>query len=445
MREAHPDEQAVGVEWYVSDADGVGGRLKTTAADFRVRELEAFDVEPVDADPGSYPHVVFRAELRNWDTNDFADAMSKKLGISRERVSWAGTKDKRAVTTQLFSVQGVAPDEVPDVDEATIEVLGRAGRPVLFGDLAGNAFEVVVRDPDHPDHADAVTDDLRGFSGTDETVGVPNFFGPQRFGSQRPVTHATGLDVVRGEWEQAVRTYVCTRTEKEREDSYRVRAEIDDRWDERAWGEFGDLLPGRLRYERSLLSALTENGGTDPEHFREALERFPTNLQSMLVNAVQSYAYNRMLSARLERGLPFHEAVTGDVVCFADREAPDDVELPDVSRLQRVDEGRVDTVNRHLSRGRAFVTAPLVGTDTELADGEQGDIERDVLDDLDLAPADFDLPGAFHSTGTRRAILVRTDLAVERDPLTFSFALPKGSYATTVLREYLKTAPTDLT
>ncbi|WP_255152561.1 tRNA pseudouridine(13) synthase TruD [Halorarius halobius] len=445
MREAHPDERAVGVDWYVSDADGVGGRLKTSAADFRVRELEAFDVEPLDADPGSYPHVVFRATLTNWDTNDFADSVSKQLGISRERVSWAGTKDKRAVTTQLFSVKGVAPDAIPDADEAEVELVGRAGRPVLFGDLAGNAFEITVRDPDHPERVDAVTDDLRAFSGTDDRVGVPNVFGPQRFGSQRPVTHLVGREVVREEWERAVRTYVCTRTEAERDDSFRARSEIDDRWDERAWSEFVDLIPGRLRYERSLLSALVDNGGTDPADFRAALERFPTNLQSMLVNAVQSYAFNRMCSRRLNRGLPFHEAVAGDVVCFADRDAPQAVELPDVGRLQRVDADRVDTVNRHLDRGRAFVTAPLVGTDTELADGEQGDIERDVLDEMDLAPSDFELPGAFHSTGIRRAILVRTGLSVDRDPLTFSFALPKGSYATTVLREYLKTEPTALT
>ncbi|MFU8870023.1 tRNA pseudouridine(13) synthase TruD, partial [Natronococcus sp.] len=76
--------------------------------------------------------------------------------------------------------------------------------------------------------------------------------------------------------------------------------------------------------------------------------------------------------------------------------------------------------------------------------GEQGEIERDVLEELGLESGDFDLPGEFHSTGTRRAILVRTDLGLERDPLTLSFALPKGSYATVVAREYLKVDPVDL-
>jgi tRNA pseudouridine13 synthase len=76
-----------------------------------------------------------------------------------------------------------------------------------------------------------------------------------------------------------------------------------------------------------------------------------------------------------------------------------------------------------------------------LADGEPGEIEREVLDELDLAPGDFDLPGEFHSTGTRRAILVRTDLGIEQDPLTFKFSLPKGSYATVVLREFTKVNP----
>ena len=451
VRDAHPIEQAVGMAAYVSDADGVGGRLRVSPEDFRVTEREAFDAEPVDADTGAYPHLVFRAELRDWDTNDFASALSDSLGISRERVSWAGTKDKRAVTTQLFSVKGVGADAMPALDGATVEVVGRAGRPILFGDLAGNAVEVVVRDADAPENADAVLADLYGFAGGGDaaaptigdeptTVGVPNYFGQQRFGSRRPVTHAVGLEIVREQWRDAVLAYVGNPHEREPEATQAARAYVEETRD---WHGALDRLPRALGYERSMCHALVENGAETPADFRAALETLPSNLQSLFVNAAQSYVFNRIVSERLARGLPFDRPVEGDVVCFRDRDAPADVPLPDPERTQRVTAKRQRTVERHCERGRAFVTAPLVGTETALSDGVPGDIEREVLDDVGVEPGDFDLPGAFDSDGTRRAILVRTGLAVEREAadLTFSFTLPKGSYATVLLREFRKGDP----
>jgi tRNA pseudouridine13 synthase len=444
MREAHPLERQVGIDHYVSDGPGVGGRLRAEPSDFRVRELEAVDPEPLDADPSSYPHLLVRATLTDWDTNDFVAALSDALGISRERVSWAGTKDKRAVTTQLVSIRGVDPAALPDLSGATLDPIGRVGRNLEFGDLAGNAFEVTIRDPERPAAVGAVTDALAEFGGG--RVAVPNVFGHQRFGSKRPVTHEVGLHVVRGEWREAVLTYVGNPAESEPERTRSARAAVERVAADADpdWTEALSATPGHLGYERSMLHTLVENGGTDPVDFREALEAVPWNLQRLFVHAAQSYAFNRMLSARLRRGLPFDRPVAGDVVCFADADAPDDLAVPDTDRLQRVTESRVDVVRRHCERGRAFVTAPLVGTDTDLGAGDPGDIERSVLDDLGLEPADFDLPGNFDSTGTRRAILVGADPTVERDPLTLSFSLPRGSYATAVLREYLKVDPREL-
>ncbi|MFD1564049.1 tRNA pseudouridine(13) synthase TruD [Haloarchaeobius amylolyticus] len=452
MRPAHPTEQAVGMDHYVSETDGVGGRLRADDEHFRVRELERFDTEPVDAPTDAYPHLVFRATLQGWDTNDFAARLSDALGISRERVNWAGTKDKYAVTTQLFSVYGADPEEIPEIDGVDIEVLGRAGRNLEFGDLAGNAFELVISDPERPGNAAVITDELHEFgglegqgsddSGDTTSIGVPNFFGQQRFGSRRPVTHEVGLAIARGDWEGAVMAYLGNPTDAEPESTQEARAFVEETRD---WQEALERVPNRLRYERSMIHALAEHDGEPgPAQFRAALERVPSNLQRLFVHAAQSYAFNLMLSERLERGLPFDRPVEGDVVCFSDTDAPDGLELPDPDRLQRVDERRVNSVTRHCERGRAFVTAPLVGTETKLADGEQGEIERAVLDDLGLEPADFDLPGEFHSTGTRRAILLRTDLSLETDPLTLSFALPKGAYATVVSREYLKVDPIHL-
>jgi len=481
MREAHAVERAVGMEYYVSDAPGVGGHLRERLDDFRVTEVEAVDPEPLDSDPGGYANILARVTLRQWDTNDFASELSDRLGISRERVSWAGTKDKHAVTTQLFTVEKVEPEELRAVEirDAEVELLGRTGRPVLFGDLAGNAFEIVVRDAESPDDAPAITDDLRAFArggdsengqpdaSTETTVGVPNYFGQQRFGSKRPVTHEVGLEIVRGNWKGAVLAYVGSPAEREPESTREARRFVDETED---WDGALDRLPRRLGFERSMCHRLVERSEDgselDDEDYRAALEAVPSNLQRLFVNAAQSYAFNRILSERLTRGLPFHEPVAGDVVCFSDADAPEGFALPDTDRTQRVTEDRLRTVRRHCERDRAFVTAPLLGTETELADGEPGAIEREVLADLDLSPADFDLPGEFESTGTRRAILLRTDLTAERgvggvtdakgdtgdadgddgdaDGLTFEFALPKGSYATVVLREYLKRDPADL-
>ncbi|RAW46523.1 tRNA pseudouridine(13) synthase TruD [Halorubrum sp. 48-1-W] len=478
-REAHPVERAVGIDYFVSGAPGIGGRLRERPEDFRVTELEAFEPDPLGSDRGGYPELVVRATLRNWDTNDFARRVSDAMGISRERVSWAGTKDKRAVTTQLFTLRSVDPDDLPEIRGVEIEPIGRAGRGLSFGDLAGNAFEVRVADAvaESEERVAAVARDLRAFAGAEPDdpaapVAVPNYFGQQRFGSVRPVTHLVGLAVVRGDFREAVRLYAGNPSPAEPDDTRAGRDRVDEAFGVEAvdganapehghapgvvadgtgdgdWGGCLEAMPRKLRFERGMLSRLAERD-VDPavppadDDWRHALEAVPSNLQRLFVNAAQSALFNRIVSERLRRGLSFHRPVAGDVACFADRDAPEELYAPDPDREQRVTADRVPVMARHCARGRAFVTAPLVGTDTELADGEPGEIARAVLHDAGIEPADFDLPGEFDSTGTRRAIQVRTDLDVtfEGGDPAFAFALPSGSYATVLLREFTKTDP----
>ena len=474
-REAHPIERAVGIDRYVSASPGIGGSLRATPEDFRVTELEAVDAAPLDADTGGYPVLVVRATLRDWDTNDFARRLSNGLGISRERVSWAGTKDKRAVTTQLFGLRGVAPADLPTIRGADVEPVGRVGRDLAFGDLAGNAFEIRVTGTvdDAEPRADAVARELRAFAGVDSAggdrtdvdapVAVPNYFGQQRFGSRRPVTGRVGLAIVRGDPREAVRRYAGDPAPAEPADTQAGRERVDAAFGERSdgdgdgsrdapgdgdWAACLDAMPRKLGFERSMLHRLDERD-VDPaapaahDDWWYALEAVPSNLQRLFVNAAQSTLFNRILSERLRRGLPFDRPVAGDVACFADRDAPDELYAPDPDRLQRVTEARVSVMERHCSRGRAFVTAPLVGTETTFANGEPGAITRAVLDEAGVEPADFALPGAFDSSGTRRAIQLETDLTVrfDDDDPTFSFALPSGSYATVLLREFTKRDP----
>jgi len=454
VRRAHPDEEAVGIAWYASDADGTGGRLRARPEDFRVEESETVAPEPLGADPGSYPCLLVRATLRGWETTHFARRLADGLGAGRERVSWAGTKDRNAVTTQLFTVRGATPGDLPDLGGAEVEPVGRLGRDLTFGDLAGNRFAVRVRGTERPGNAAAVTADLR-VDGEDDppTVAVPNYFGHQRFGSERRVTHEVGLALLRDDPRGAVLAYCGSPADAEPDDTRAARAFVDEQAGRAAprWGEAAERMPGPMDHERAMLSRLAARDVTassPDEDWLWALSAVPSALRRLFVNAAQSLVFNRVVSARLDRGLPLSEPVAGDVVAFADRSGPDDAPpRPDPDRCQRVDEGRVDAVTRHCRRGRAFVTAPLVGTETALGDGEPGDLARAVLDDLGLGPSDFDLPEGFSSTGTRRAVQVRT--AVERDEPTddgyrLRFALPPGSYATVLCREYLKVDPARL-
>ena len=447
MRRAHERERPMGMAWYRSDAPGIGGRLRNRPADFRVTELEDAPIEPIESSSDAYPNLVLRATLTAWDTNEFARRLSNKLGISRERVSWAGTKDKHGITTQLISVSDVEPDASPAIDRAEIEVVGRAGRALRFGDLLGNEFVIRVRDATDPTHIDDTLADLAWADAPQGAVGVPNYFGHQRFGSRRPITHTVGLAICRRDWRGAVLSYLGSPHEAEPDRTRQARARIDAGED---WSTALSAFPEYLRYERAMLHSLVESGETDGpddgdqagEPYRTALAALPENLRRLFVHAAQSWLFNRIISERMAAGLPLDRAVPGDRVCFVETDASAPVPIPDVDRIQRATDGRLVAINRHCRRGRAFVTAPLVGTDTTFADGQPGEIERSVLAAAGIDRSDFDLPDPYGSAGTRRAIVVRTTVGIDREPPVFEFALPKGSYATVVMREFLKTDPT---
>ena len=435
MREAHPLDREIGIAYYASDVDGTGGELRHSPDHFRVDEIPDVDLAPIDADSDAYPHLVVRATLTGWDTYGFVHRLAGDLGISRERIRWAGTKDKAAVTTQLFSIEGIPPVDLPDIDRTVIEPVGRFGRGLTFGDLLGNAFELTVTDPADPDAHRAVTESLTSFGGG--RLAVPNYFGHQRFGTLRPITHTVGFRILERDWEGAVMTYLAVSTDREPADTREARDFVAETRD---WDAAYERFPGKLQHERRLLDRL--RGGSEPA-YRDALEAFPRSLRRLFVHAAQSNLFNRIISERFRRGYGSTEALVGDTVCFT-RETDRLGRIPDPDRTQIVSENRVRTIERHLERGSAMVTAPLIGFETDIADGEAGDIVAAVLDEAGLEPSAFDLPEPYGSTGTRRSIVVHPDLAVDDDPLQFSFALPSGSYATVVMREYLKGHPETL-
>ncbi len=408
---------------YLTGEPGIGGRLRAEPEDFRVIELGP---GPKPADDGRF--AAARIRLRNWETNRFAGKAAGRLKIRRGGVGFAGMKDKRAVTEQWFTFQARS-DKLGALEELQdVEILEtrRTASKQFAGAHDGNRFVLRIRE--HNGDLDSVRAII---SRIDDLGGVPHYFGPQRFGSGvRPITPLMGKALVAGELEEAVRLYCGHPMEGEREDTHAARTCYEETRDPAAALE---LLPEQLDLERGILKRLVER----PDDWRHALLSLPNNLLTLFIHSWQSLAFNRILTARIDAGLGIREAHIGDRVMAID---------DDGTKTVLVHAGNQARIQEEIDRRRAAPTAILPGLDSEQAQGEPGDIEARVLDDMGIHARDFrirELP-RLASPGRRRSVLQRVDDLqldiVDGDPV-IGFSLGRGSYATTVMREVMKTTP----
>lgn len=358
-------ETGIGMHNYLCDTDGTGGHLKTVPEDFIVREISD---PPRQKDNGEYSIATVTA--RNWETNRMVRLMSRNMGVSRDRIGFAGTKDKRAITTQLMSVYGTEELwQKVDLKDLKIENIYRGARGIEIGDLIGNDFEISVKNctMDPSQIRETVDSDI---SIIKQTGGFPNYFGVQRFGAVRPVTHRVGERLVRGDIKGAVMTYISFTTDEE-EERLRLIRERFQKADVSEWAEIRQTMPPAMAFERMMLSKLIEN----PEDWVGAIEILPANLQMMFVHAYQSLLFNEMLSRRMDAGLPLNMPVEGDIIIPLDANKIPQHENPILTTSKNI-----DLVTRQVRAGRAFVTITLFGSDGELAEGEMGEIERKVIE-----------------------------------------------------------------
>ena len=425
-RECRTAEAGIGMSYYLSDIDGTGGRLKKDPEDFVVKEISS---KPEPVANGRY--AIAEVVSKNWETNRLVRLMSRSLGISREKIGFAGTKDKRAVTTQLMSFE-CRVDTLKRIDLKDVEIKDAytARRGIQIGDLKGNSFVVKVRECTAP--IDSIPETLESISSViEEARGFPNYFGVQRFGVVRPVTHKVGELIVRGDIEGAVRCYVSDPALYEAEEAANVRRMLSETDN---WSSVVNDMPDSLSYEKIMVEHIVSS----PGDWKGAVEKLPKNLQMMFVHAYQSYLFNRMLSERMKKGLPLNVPVLGDTVIPLDAD-----KIPQHENPVLTTPNNIDLVAKLVRSGRAFITISLFGSESRIAEGEMGDIERKVIEEEGLTEKDFIIPGLPHcsSKGSRREILCPVTGLSHRMTETgyeISFSLPKGNYATCLLREFMK-------
>ena len=320
---------------------GTGGAIRTIPEDFMVREI------PLYLPEGKGSHAYAFVRKRELTSRDLMLALMR-AGVEEKEIGVAGLKDKYAVTEQWLSVPNAKAQALEALEELPgVEILERSRHRNKLGSghLKGNEFRIRVRGVE-----DGAAAAAREIASQLVRSGVPNYFGPQRFG-RFGRNAVDGLKVLRGE-----------------------------------------KVPGGHRLHRFFLSAL------------------------------QSLIFNRLLARRIEEGI-FDTVLPGDWARKHDTggtfEVQDEAESP---------------------RAKAFEISaliPLYGKKVKPSGGVPGEMEAAVLAELGLRWVDF---RSRH--GDRRFTRLKVDeidVLGQEDGYTLVFTLPKGAYATSLLREVTKT------
>lgn len=422
-------ESSMGLILFYTSTPGVGGKLRRMTEDFVVEEVSLRPAAVKSAGNGRYSVATVKAF--NWETNRLVKRLAKELNIPNNQIHFAGTKDKRGITTQLMTFSAPPDDlralDIPDVEISNVYT---SNHRLKLGRLYGNKFNILLTNPSlaGSDFKNALVQTREQL---DELSGFPNFFGVQRFGAVRPITHNVGKFLVQRKFEDAVWEYMGNPMTSDTV-GFEVRSNLVKTKDfEAAWAEY----PKELDFERAMIKYLIHN----PEDYIGAMRRFPKNLLSMFVHSYQSYIFNLILCERISRGISLAEPQIGDLVLPVDKDG-----LPIHTEWYSVTYENQSKLTRLVANKRAFISGLVFGSETEFAKGVMGEIEQKYIEQEDLKPDDFIIPELLSTPirGIRRELVAPIkDLSLEitEDTARFLFQLNKGTYATSLLREYMKT------
>jgi tRNA pseudouridine13 synthase len=400
-------DSRAGIECYCTSFAGTGGSIKQGSEGFMVSELvnESLDISLSYNENHRYPLYIL--EKRDIDSNHALFEIERETHM-RFRVM--GIKDAKAVTTQYAGMERVMRNPPAELKSrhTRLTLKGFTKHPLQKKFLAGNKFEIRIYN--------VRSSDLSGFVPHIGKVG--NFYGLQRFGSERLVTHLIGREIVKRNFIQAVELLLCHTTEFDTQMSREIRNKCVDPSNYR---QVLKMLPRGMDIERQVLSALVAGRDTIA-----ALRAVPITIRRLFVQAYQAYIFNRCLSRAVMEGEDLSQSQTEDL-CF-------EMEGPATF-------GRIIKYNP-TSKTKLVPAIRMAGYTFQPGKGRFENITRAIMqEEEEVSAKDFyikEMQELSHQGGFRQAPLWCTDFRYERDPLTVSFKLPKGSYATTLLREIIK-------
>lgn len=393
------------------------------------------------AQPGRFLRILLQKE--NKDTSEGVQLIARLFGLKPGQVQFAGTKDKRGVTTQALTIPYVEPSRAASVNNKLIGLtkignFAATNERLDLGALQGNQFKVILRDlklmPNAPfpgkentnmevdtseasieQTIEAISEACQKFASS----GFINYYGTQRFGTGTIRTHEVGVECLKGNWKAVIDLIMAPRggVNTERADSVRARA----LYAEGNFKEAANVIPRFMNIERNILVGLSEGNKND---YKSAFERLPRPMRLMYPHAYQSYIWNMAASKRIERygyQVVVGDLVVADISSLRQRSSEEDADATAGSAPAGTDAAEakpeaktgisaniivVKTEEEAKLYTMSNVVIPLPGPNSLLPENEIGDFIRELLAKDGLSTT-FTADKVFHLSGDYRPLITR--------------------------------------
>ncbi len=399
-RQIHP--------YLTAEMPGCGGTIKEFPDDFLVTEIPSY------TPCGSGEHCYLIIEKRGISTLEAISRIAKLVKVPELDIGYAGMKDAVGVTRQTISIQWLSPEKglAMELDGVKVVAAERHSNKLKVGHLKGNHFRIVIRgvSSDAARTVPAILEYIR-------THGVPNYFGYQRYGAQGN-SHLVGAAMLRKEWRECVDRLIGE-PDSVRDQEWSAAMSAYHRGDLQ---KAVQMFPRHCRSERDVLQRLVSR----PGEYEKAFSAVHPRLKKLYLSAAQSFLFDQAVARRIGS---LGNVMSGDLACKHVNGACFLVEDA------LAEQGRAETFE-------ISPTGPMFGSKMKRPEGAVWEIEHEILERSGLDLHLFDLPGGLRLEGERRPLRVPVgDLSWSsfEDIVTVEFSLPKGSYATSLVREITRT------
>ena len=384
-------DSEIGISVYTTRFEGCGGKIKSKDDDFLVSEvLSKNAIQNISAD-GDY--AVYKLKKHGIDTTHSLANVFKKYSL---RLKSLGLKDATAVTEQyvcsekkLNSIANISEDKY------SLERIGFVKKPLSKKDMIGNQFKIKITD---------TTKDISKFNEFDKIL---NFYGYQRFGSKRPVTHLIGKALLQQDYTKAVNLLLSFTSEYDSPENTKLRKNLSDKSN---YSKLLDEIPFQMDLERIVVNQMIQDD--DP---KKAIRALPLAIRRFYLQAYQSFLFNKTLSMAFIDGEDLFLPQQGDV-CY----------------------DKNGIIGKFSNEAGQRLSIPFVGYSYYKKTRFHYQISK-ILESEEVSPKDFflkEMQEISSEGGFRNSSIKCDDIDIINDWIRFT--LSRGSYATIVMREVMK-------